>query len=236
MEDKRLTAINTILSCIIIVFVALYSRNSNILDDIVVFSSRHLPTSCLLILSLFVFKAFIPFFPSFALYTLSGRLLPYRTVAFSINLIGAALVNTLTYIKGVHKKHSAKQGGSLLDKKAHPVKVSLGRHSFFKKAEKLLQKLKAAISGGDFKTMVIFGLSPIAPFKSFGAVCGNSGVDFRIYITGTLIGVIPKVTTATFLGKSLSDPDSPIFIIALIMTAAVTVTSAVIVFESKPER
>ncbi len=236
MEDKRLTIINTILSCLIVVLAIVYSRNAAIFDDIILFSSRHLPTACIFVLSLFVFKAFIPFFPSFALYTLTGRILPYRIAAFFVNLAGAALVNTITYMKGAVKKRAVSDEKRPEKSRKKQVIAPLYRYKLVEKADMLFRRFKNAISGGDFKTMVIFGLSPIAPFKSFGAACGRSGTDFRIYIAGTLIGVIPKITAATFLGKSLSDPDSPVFFLSLTITVAVTVASALIVLRTSPKK
>ena len=48
----------------------------------------------------------------------------------------------------------------------------------------------------------------------FGAV----KIPFTSYLFGSLLGSLPNIITATLMGSSLTEPDSPVFIISAILT------------------
>lgn len=51
---------------------------------------------------------------------------------------------------------------------------------------------------------------------------GASGIPFIPYILGSLLGALPNTTTATFMGNSLTEPGSPMFLISVLITALLT--------------
>jgi uncharacterized membrane protein YdjX (TVP38/TMEM64 family) len=69
-------------------------------------------------------------------------------------------------------------------------------------------------SGGIF-TVAAMRVIPILPFDAVGYVAGVSSIRFRDYLLGTLLGELPGAFVLTMLGNSLTNIDSPWFIVSL---------------------
>jgi uncharacterized membrane protein YdjX (TVP38/TMEM64 family) len=69
-------------------------------------------------------------------------------------------------------------------------------------------------NGGIF-TVAAMRVIPILPFDAVGYVAGVSSIRFRDYLLGTLLGELPGAFVLTMLGNSLTNIDSPWFIVSL---------------------
>lgn len=56
--------------------------------------------------------------------------------------------------------------------------------------------------------VIIMRIIPFFPFDAVGYVAGASGISFKKYLAGTIIGDFPGVLVLTILGSSLNAPDS----------------------------
>lgn len=71
-------------------------------------------------------------------------------------------------------------------------------------------------NGGIF-TVAAMRVIPILPFDAVGYVAGVSSIRFRDYLLGTLLGELPGAFVLTMLGNSLTNMDSPWFIVSLVL-------------------
>jgi len=62
------------------------------------------------------------------------------------------------------------------------------------------------------------------PFDTVGFACGMTGMIFRQYALGTLLGILPGTITLTLLGNVFTNPRAiAIFIVLLLVTVALVV-------------
>jgi uncharacterized membrane protein YdjX (TVP38/TMEM64 family) len=73
--------------------------------------------------------------------------------------------------------------------------------------------------GGGIFTVAAMRVVPVIPFDAVGYVAGVSSIGFTDYLIGTLIGEFPGAFVLTMLGNNLTNMESPIFILSLILAA-----------------
>ena len=72
------------------------------------------------------------------------------------------------------------------------------------------EKLKKNTKGRDgFVLNLILRLLPIAPFTLFNYLCGAAGYDYKIFITSTLLGILPGMFCYVNIGASSIDGLTP---------------------------
>jgi len=72
---------------------------------------------------------------------------------------------------------------------------------------KFLKKYDKKLTENGLETVVFLRLVPLFPFDFVNYSSGLSGIKFRAYIIGTMVGIIPGLTAYIFLGASIaSDP------------------------------
>ncbi len=235
-KTNRLSVVYTIVSVLAVLVFLLLVQNRALFAEIEQFARERLLIASLLILAIYVLRAFIPFLPSFVFYTLTGRLMPGRFSALLLNLAGLFLLHSLSYLIGFLRRLSRLHG-----KKKKKSGLRLPNSGFFFLYRKyrflkelFTEKTVRALGSGSFHTLLFFSLSPF-PKKSFGKICGRAGIRFPLYIAASLLGALPAMTSATLLGKSLTDPTSPAFYASLILTVVVTVFSLVLFQKSNQE-
>lgn len=67
---------------------------------------------------------------------------------------------------------------------------------------------KALLNENVFRTLFIImliRLSPAVPFAVTNFLVSASGISFRIFILGTIIGMLPRASAVVFVGSSLSE-------------------------------
>ena len=55
---------------------------------------------------------------------------------------------------------------------------------------------------------------------------GAMGTDYKEYLAGTMLGLLPSAIAFPIMGSAISNPKSPVFIAAVVFEVCVTVTSA----------
>lgn len=227
----RLSVVYTLVTILAALIFLLLVQNRALFSQIEYFAGQHLLIASLLVLAIYILRAFIPFLPSFAFYTLTGRIIPGRFAPLLLNFGGIVLLHSLSYLIGFLCR---------LRKKEHIRLPNVGFFLLYRKyraikelfTKKTARALTVRSSGsGLFQTLLVFSLSPF-PKKAFGKICGREGIVYSLYLPASLLGALPGMTSATLLGKTLSDPTSPAFYLSLVLTVIVTVVSLILIKKS----
>lgn len=224
-EDNRLVGAYFLCIFFFAIGFAFYLRNRNLISDIENFAAKNCAVAWLLMLSLYVFRAFIPFLPSFAFYAMSGRIFPGKLVPFMVSLSGVTLLYALSYWIGWLKKR--------------PTSFYKFRFGFRimpwervrKAVDRFCRKWERVMRNQDFVSLLIFSLSPL-PQKLFGRVCGRTKNNFWIFLSASLLGTLPKLMSVTLIGKSILDMTSPLFYVSLLFTVSITVMVMILFHKS----
>jgi len=220
-EDNRLARVYVIALLVFAVGFWFYLRNRNLLNEVEDFAAKNWIIAWLLMLSLYVFRAFVPFLPSFAFYAMSGRIFPGKILPFLVSFSGVALLYILSYLIGWMKRHRV----SRLRYRVFPHVSLFDRYRRFRDA--FFKQTASVIENKRMGTLLLFAASPF-PKKLFGKICGTVQVNFSIFLIASLLGTLPEMVSVTLLGKSVLDSTSPLFYISLLLTVSVTVISMVL--------
>ena len=71
-------------------------------------------------------------------------------------------------------------------------------------SEKKFKALDKALQTNAFQVVFLMRLSPILPFPLLSYIFGVTQIDVNLYITGTLIGMIPSTFLETYLGQEMA--------------------------------
>jgi Uncharacterized conserved protein len=151
-----------------------------------------------LIFFLFVYsiKSMSYLVPIIVIYIAVGTLFPI-TAALIINLVGAAIVVTIPYWLGYY------YGAGFLG-------------TLFSRYPKIENFIKRQESNGwlvsCFPRTIVF-----VPVKSVSVYLGSLKVPFDKYLLGSITGLMPMLVSVTFLGRNITEPTSPEFIVAAII-------------------
>ena len=212
--NKRLAFLYYLAISLFAVGFALYLRNRDVLTDIETLAAKNWLVAWLFMLSLYVFRAFVPFLPSFAFYAMSGRIFPGKVIPLLVSFSGVMLLYTLSYLIGRMKR----RGGQ--------TNFYLERYQ--KLREALFSRMEKVVETKRFGTLLLLSLSPF-PQKTFGRICGRLHLNFSTFLMASLLGTLPKLISVTMLGKGILDLSSPLFYISLISTLIVAIISLVVI-------
>ena len=155
---------------------------------------------------LFAVKSLIFVIPIPLLYICSGLIFKPVT-AFLVNVLGMIACTTLPYWIGRYS------GGGI-------VKKLLKR---FPKM-RLLDTFK---SDNEWFFSFIVRVIGFLPCDAVSMILGACKVDFRKYVAGTAVGMLPGLISTTLVGITITDPHSPEFLFSCILTAVVSIASIV---------
>ena len=181
-------------------------RDRITVENIVNFTPENPVLAVGIMLLLFAFKSVTFVIYGSILYAVNGILFPLP-FAILLNMAGSAIMATLPFLIG------RRNGSGLLVKltEKHP-KLSV------------LRKLPS--ENGFFLSMVI-RLMGCLPGDVVSMYFGASGIRYREYLTGTLIGLTPSIVIFTVMGMSADDVTSPAFIISVCCEILSVLTSII---------
>ena len=181
-------------------------RDRITVDNIVNFTPENPVLAVGIMLLLFAFKSVTFVIYGSILYAVNGILFPLP-FAILLNMAGSAIMATLPFLIGRRK------GSGLL------VKLT-------EKYPKLSVLRKLPSENGFFLSMVI-RLMGCLPGDVVSMYFGASGIRYREYLTGTLIGLTPSIVIFTVMGMSADDVTSPAFIISVCCEILTALTSII---------
>ena len=181
-------------------------RDRITVENIVNFTPENPVLAVGIMLLLFAFKSVTFVIYGSILYAVNGILFPLP-FAILLNMAGSAIMATLPFLIGRRK------GSGLL------VKLT-------EKYPKLSVLRKLPSENGFFLSMVI-RLMGCLPGDVVSMYFGASGIRYREYLTGTLIGLTPSIVIFTVMGMSADDVTSPAFIISVCCEILTVLTSII---------
>ena len=196
MIKKILKAVTWVLYATLILLAVYYGRNIT-LDTLLSFSPQNKFLAALFLLGLFALKSISVFFPIIVLQIASGFLFP-APIALLVNLIGTAIGFALPYALG-----------RFLGSETAAKKINKNE-----KIRRIIQKQRKHEFFLSFFLRVISCL----PSDLVSMYLGVLRFKFPHYLLSSMLGALPGIIPATFMGQSIRDPLSPQFIGAVAIT------------------
>ena len=191
-------------SCAVLLFVR--SNGWLSMDELLHYKPESNLTAVLVMLGLFVLKSVDFLINSGVLYALSAVLFPLPA-ALALNLVGAAIISAVPYFVG------RSLGAPLL---------ALIRRRYPK-----LRRLEAVQTKGTFFFALLLRCVGV-PVCIVGVYFGADNSDFKQYMAGSVLGLMPMMIPYTLLGDGAANFHSPVFIAAVVMRVLVLVLSALL--------
>ncbi len=205
---KFLKILALVLYACLIVLTIIYARDMTV-DELLNYSPENVFLAVLFMLGINALKSISVFFPIIVLQIASGFLF-HPALAITVNIMGSAIVYAVPYFLG--RTTGAKKAEQKV--KSNPKLTALfekqHKHEFF------LSFFLRAISclPGDLVSMYLGALK----------------FNFPKYLIASMLGNLPGLIPATFMGKSITDPFSSDFITATIITVSTALLSVVIYY------
>lgn len=213
MTNNRRRIFKTVRNAVAIAFwvslviLCLVYRDSITVEAIVSFVPKSIPLTAAVLLLLFAVKSVSVFIYCGILYAASGLLLPLP-LAILVNNLGNVIMATIPFWIG------KKAGGNLVD------------DLLYKRPK--LRFIKAVPNQNAFLTSFLVRIVNVLPSDIIGAYLGATGIGYRQYITGSLLGMLPQAVTFCIMGMSINDVSSPEFIISFALEVGMLLISVLI--------
>ncbi len=173
-------------------------------EHIAAWSPREAGLAVVFLLVLYAVKSLSVAFPLSALEAAVGLLFPLPA-ALAVNLLGVLTAQVIPFFLG------RREQAGLADLTARHPRL-------------------AALRPGDRPGRAVFllRLAGASPGDLVSLYLGAAGVPLRAYLTGGVLGSLPRVAAATVLGAALWEIGSPRFWLSLLPGAALTALSFVL--------
>ena len=202
---KTLKIISILFWCILIFLIFMNYRRLSV-SQIIAYSPDNPLLAGTMMLLLYAVKTISVIFPYKVLQLAAGMMFPVF-FAVCVNIAGTAISCAVGYYMGRFL------GKDTAEKMA--VKN--------KKLAKLLERQSSSILFFSFFLRVLVFLPLDAVSIYFGAVKSN----FRKYMIGSMLGLLPNIIISTILGESISDPASPQFLLSMLLFLLITLISLI---------
>lgn len=202
---KKLKIISIIFWCILIFLIIMnYHRLSA--SQIIAYSPDNPLLAGITMLLLYAVKTISVVFPYKVLQLASGMMFPLF-FAVCVNTAGTAVSCAVGYY----------MGRFLGKDTAERIAVKN------KKLANLLERQNSSVLFFSFflRALVFLPLDAVSIY--FGAVKS----DFRKYMLGSVLGLLPNIIISTILGESISDPTSPQFLLSMLLFLLITLISLI---------
>lgn len=175
-------------------------------EDVVEYAPKNEFLAALFIILLFAVKSLVFIIPIPFLYISSGLIFSPVT-AFIVNILGAIVCTAVPYWIGWYS------GAGIINRltKKYPR----------------LQVLDTFKNENQWFLSFFIRVIGFLPCDAVSVMLGAWKIDFKKYITGTALGMLPGLITTTLIGITITDPRSPKFILSLVLSVLVTVGSIV---------
>lgn len=192
---------------LVLILFAFVNRDKITLEAITSIAGEYLPLSIIILLCLYALKSIVMVFYGGLLYIAGGMLFPLP-IAIAVNLIGNVIMTAIPYWIGKSK-------GS------KPIATLTSRYP-------KLEIIRSVPAQSGFVFTLIFRLAGVLPGDLVGMYLGASGVRYRNYLSGTMLGMLPSLLSCTIMGTSITDIHSPAFKISACIEIALIILSMVI--------
>jgi uncharacterized membrane protein YdjX (TVP38/TMEM64 family) len=173
-------------------------------DLLLQYTPENLYLSAFFIIILFFLKSLVIVVPIPVLYILTGMVFE-PVAAIFVNMLGAAACTTLPYLianwsgKGFVQKIQEKYSRAL--------------------------KLFEYKNRNEWFFAYILRVTGIIPCDIVSLLLGTMKVDYKKYLSATIVGMLPGIIASTFIGRTIHEPGSPGFIISCSMIVFISLAS-----------
>ena len=178
-------------------------RNLSV-DELVGFTCSNIWLAATLFIVFYILKSFIIVMPVLVLQIAVGIVFPVPA-ALLINLSGMVITLFISYYLGRFTGRAY-------------VEKLIGRYP---KAS----AVKDIPSKNEFVFCFLTHSMCLFPMNIIGMLAGSVDIDCRKYICGAFCGSFIRVVSVTLIGVSAMNPSSPVFILSVAVTAAVSIAS-----------
>ena len=189
-----------------LIALCIHNRERLTLDALVERTPSNSLLAALVMLALFAVKSLTVVIYGSLLYAASGMLFPLPT-ALLINLLGTVVMISLPYLIGT--RAGSERVRRLLQ--AHPR----------------VEMLREFQTQNSLFFAFITRLIGFFPSDLVGVAMGASGIRYRSYLLGSLMGLLPSMLTFSVMGVHARDVRSPEFLLSMGLQAALTLLSTV---------
>lgn len=179
---------------LVLILLCLVYRDEITVERIVAFTPENTLVAVVVMLCLFALKSISIFIYSGLLYAASGILFPLP-LAILVNILGSVIMATIPFVIG--KRSGTALVTKLIEK--HPK----------------LKLMKEIPNQNDFFVSFFVRIIGILPSDIVGMYLGATGIGYRRYIVGTILGMLPATVTFCIMGMQIQDVTSPAFLISL---------------------
>ncbi len=176
-------------------------------DNILNMSPVNRVIASIFILILYLIKSVSIVGPIMALYIASGLIFPLYW-AIPLNILGVAIGLTYSYRIGY-------SSGDFLKEKI------LSRY------EKL-NEFYSVVKDNEWFSAFIIRIVGILPHDIVNMFFGSLRISYYKYMTASIIGLMPMLIISTVIGRTITDPTSPEFLLAVIMRVVLSISAALI--------
>lgn len=195
--------------CITFMAIYLFSGRDISLDTLLNLAPEDSILAAVFLIAMYALKSVTIFFPIIILNFTGGFLFPTH-IALLVNAIGLLVDLTIPYWIG------RLSGSSFADK-------------LCKKYPRLNEIIRHQQNNEFFMTFFLRVISCL-PSDAVSMYFGASKTPFWMFLCGSFMGAIPGIFSATLLGTSITEPDSPMFWISLSLTVGLSAISFLIYF------
>lgn len=206
---KKIIKTITVILYVLLILTAIYQARNMTLDSLLSYTPSNKLLAALFLLGLYALKSISVFFPIILLQMASGFLFP-APIALTVNLIGTAIGFVLPYYLGKFTGAEAAERKIEQNENLRRIIEKQRKHEFF----------------------LTFFLRVISclPSDLVSMYLGLLKFRLKSYLTASMLGALPGIIPATFMGRSITDPLSPQFIGSLSITVVCSVISMLVYY------
>lgn len=189
-----------------IIIVCIINRDKITVEGILDRTPANTALAILVFLAMYALKSVTVVIFCGILYAVGGILFP-PYIAIPVNLLGAVIMITIPFFIG--RKLGGNEVAGLLEK--YPKLQQM--HEFRRENDLFFSFLVRIIS--------------VFPSDAVSLYMGASDADYKKYLPGSLLGMLPGIIAITVMGMSVNDVGSPAFLISAAAEILIAVSSAV---------
>lgn len=180
------------------------NRDKITIDEIISITPKNTILAIILMLIIYAVKSLTVVIYCGILYITCGILFPLP-IAVAVNFVGTAIMVSIPFFVG---------------KKAGRDTINRITNKYPKIAE-----IRAFETENDFFLAFIVRIIGLLPSDPISAYMGAAGLNYKKYLTGTLLGMLPSIIAFPIIGMSITDPASAEFIGAVLFEIFISIIS-----------
>ena len=206
-ENKSVKLVLRIMfACVWAAIIALcfVNRDKITVDEIIRITPHNTILAVILMLLMFGLKSLTVVIYCGILYVACGIMFPVP-IAFGVNFAGTAIMVSIPFF--------------------------IGRYAGAEKIEKIAKKypklaeIRSIRANNDFFAAFLIRIIGLLPSDPISTYMGAIGLDYKKYLAGTMLGMLPSIIAFPLIGMSIANPSSPVFICAVAFEIGVSIVS-----------